>query len=129
MAKRETQELTEEAVERITRVVRSLAEDRVERGIDLRGPMHCDSCDQEKPSAGAALYGAYRLCNDCLLDFTLALASGDVNNVTQFMTRKTEAPDAPPPSDLAGERERASVPLKPLSTRDKFMPSNEPGRP
>ncbi len=126
MAKREQQELTQEAVERITRVVRSLVDDRVERGIDLKTPMHCDSCDQEKSSAGAAVYGAYKLCNDCLLDFTLALASGQVDNVSEYMTRKTEAPDIPPPTDLAGERERASVPLKPLPTRDKLMPSNEP---
>lgn len=126
LAKRDRHELTEEAVERITSVVRSLAEDRVERGIDLNRPMGCDSCGLEKPAAGSALYGAYKLCNDCLLDFTLDLASGKVENVADFMTRRTEAPPAPPTPDTAPEAERRSVPLNPLAGRDKLMPSNEP---
>lgn len=124
MAKRDQQELSQEAVTRITRVIHSLAEDRVERGIELSRPMHCDSCDQEKTSAGSALYGAYKLCNDCLLDFTLALASGRVENVADFMTKKIEGPDALPPSDLTGLRDRPAVTRNPLQAHDKLMPSN-----
>ncbi len=123
MAKRETQELSQDAVARITRVVRSLADDRVDRGIDLNRPMHCDSCGQEKSPAGAAIYGAYRLCNDCLLDFTLALASNDVANVADFMTRKTDDGSMPP--DLEGRRERGALPVNQFQGRDKLMPSNE----
>ena len=126
MAKQDEQELTQEAVGRITRVIRSLTEDRVERGIELGRPMHCDSCDLEKGSAGSALYGSYKLCNDCLLDFTLQLASGHVENVAEYMTRKTEDSGSLPPSDLAGQRGRSSVTFKPLHGRDKLMPSNEP---
>jgi hypothetical protein len=125
LAKRDQQELTEAAIERITQVVRSLAEDRVERGVELNRPMRCDSCSQEKSPAGAALYGAYRLCNDCLLDFTLALASGEVDNVAEYMTRGSDESGAPP-SDLTRHRDRPAVSYSSLHGRDKLMPSSEP---
>ncbi len=123
MVKRETQELSPDAVTRITRLVRSLADDRVDRGIDVNRPMQCDSCGQEKSASGASVYGAYKLCNDCLLDFTLALAGNEVANVAEFMTRKTD--DGNPPPDLSGHRERPPLSLNPLQGRDKLMPSNE----
>jgi hypothetical protein len=126
VAKRPQQELSELATDRITTVVRSLAEDRVERGVDLSRPMHCDSCDQEKSSAGSALYGAYKFCNDCLLDFTLALASGSVANAAEYMTRQADDSSLAPPSDLDTRRERHSVSMNTISGRDKLMPHNEP---
>lgn len=127
LAKREPIELSEESRNRIVRVVRSMSDDRVERGVELSRAMHCHSCDQEKTSAGSALYGAYRLCNDCFLEFTLALASGNVDSVAEFMTRTPDASGALPPSDLDGGRDRQSIQqLNPLSGRDKLMPSNEP---
>jgi hypothetical protein len=125
LAKPDQQELTQEAVSRITRVVRSLAEDRVERGVELSRPMHCDSCNQERPPAGSARYRDYKLCNDCLLDFTLALASGRVENVDEFMTRPADS-GGPPPSELSTQPERPARSLNPLPGRDKLMPSNEP---
>jgi hypothetical protein len=85
--------------------------------------MHCDSCDLDKPSAGSALYGPYKLCNDCLLDFTLSLASGRSENVADFMTKRD---DTPQPSDLNGPSGSISM-RPPLQGRDKLIPSNEPG--
>lgn len=126
MAKRQTQELSALATDRITKVVRSLADDRVERGVDLARPMHCDSCDREKPSAGSALYGAYKFCNDCLLDFTIALASGSIGNAAEYMTRRSDDDGGPPPADLTSQYERHSVTVNPLQGRDKLMPRNEP---
>ncbi len=127
LAKREPIELSNESRDRIVRVVRSMADDRVERGVELNRAMHCHSCDQEKAAAGSALYGAYRLCNDCFLEFTLALASGNVDTVAEFMTRTPDGSSALPPSDLGGGRERQSIQqLNPLTGRDKLMPSNEP---
>ena len=126
MAKRDQQELSKQSTERITRVVRSLADDRVERGVELNRPMHCDSCDQEKPSAGSSLYGVYKLCNDCLLDFTLALASGKIDSVAEFMTRQTDEPSSLPPTDLSHRRDRAVASLNPLPGRDKLLPRHEP---
>lgn len=126
MARREQQELSQEALARITRSIRSLADDRVERGFDLSRSMHCDSCDQDKSSAGATTYGAYKLCNDCLLDFTLALASGQVENVVDFMTRRTDDDGSRLPPDLAEQRDRSTLAYNSVHTRDKLLPSNEP---
>ncbi|MGI8968663.1 MAG: hypothetical protein ACR2GA_06130 [Chloroflexota bacterium] len=117
-------ELTNLAIERITRVVRSLADDRVDRGVDLARPMHCDSCDQEKPSAGSAVYGAYKFCNDCLLDFTLKLASGEAGTAAEYMTRRSDGGTFAP--DLSLPREHRSGSISPLPARDKLMPRNEP---
>jgi hypothetical protein len=122
LAKRDQHELSPDAVSRITRVVQSLCDDRIERGVDLDRPMHCDSCGQEKNPEGSAVYGAYKLCNECLLEFTLALAGNQVQNVADFMTRRSEGPLP----DLANHRERQSLPLGQLQGRDKLMPSNEP---
>jgi hypothetical protein len=126
LARRQQQELSEAATERITRVVRSLAEDRVERGVDLSRPMVCDSCGLEKPSAGSALFGAYKLCNDCLLDFTFALARGTIENAAEYMTRHSDIEDSLPPSDLAGQPERSVLSFGPIPGRDKLVPRNEP---
>lgn len=123
LAKRDQQELSANAVERITNVVHSLADDRVERGIDLAEPVRCDSCLQTKPSAGSALYGAYKLCNDCLLDFTLALASGRVSSVADYMTKRHDTEDralVAPIALLVEDRERASMPV---STRETLEPA------
>ena len=125
MPRREQQELTDLAVERITQVVRSLANDRVDRGVDLSRPMHCDSCDREKISVGSSLYGTYRLCNDCLLEFTLALASGSVDTVAHFMTTQTDD-ESPPPSDFSPARDAPAMSRSPLPGRDKLLPHNEP---
>jgi hypothetical protein len=111
---------------RITRSIRSLTEDQVERGFDLGRPMHCDSCIQDKAPSGATVYGAYKLCNDCLLDFTVALASGTVEHVAEFMTRATDDDSNVPPSDLAGQRDRMIVTRPSLQPREKLLPSNEP---
>lgn len=125
MPKREQQELTELARERIENVVRSLVEDRVERGVDLARTMHCDSCDQDRSPAGSSLYGSYKFCNDCLLDFTLALASGSAENVVAYMTRRSDGPeDLTSPTELNAVRDRQALPSR--QPRDKFMPGHEP---
>ena len=126
LAKRQQQELSEAAAERITRVVRSLADDRVERGVDLSRPMMCDSCDREKASAGSALFGAYKLCNDCLLEFTFALARGSVETAAEYMTSQPDGDEQLPPSDLSDQPERSVLSFGPIPGRDKLVPRNEP---
>lgn len=88
--------------------------------------MHCASCDREKASAGSALYGAYKFCNDCLLEFTIALASGAVDTAADFMTCQTDDPESSPPTDMASPHERPYVSKNPLPGREKLMPRNEP---
>ncbi len=126
MAVSEQAELTSEAEERIISVIRSLTEDRVDRGVDLNRPMHCSSCDLEKSPMGATQYGAYDLCNECLLEFTLALAKGEVENVAEYMTRRPEGPDGEPPvetaANISARASKGSLPKR----GEKLMPSNEP---
>ena len=123
MARKPQVELPESTVERITVNIRSMVDDRVDRGVDLMRSMHCDSCGEEKYSKGSTIYGAYKLCNDCLLEVTLAFASGQIETVVDFMTHRIDGPDLP---ILEDERERSSVTRNALHGRDKFMPSNEP---
>jgi hypothetical protein len=126
LAKSEQTELTPEAEERITRIVRSLGDDRVDRGVDLSRPMHCSSCDEEKSPLGATQYGIYQLCNDCLLDFTLALARGDIENVAQYMTKRpdVEPGSEPPQSPSAAPTRSGTMPQ--FTRSDKLVPRNEP---
>ena len=123
MAHAEHGEFSPEAERRITEVVRSLAEDKVDRGVDLSRPMRCDSCDSEKSPLGSSQYGAYALCNDCFLEFTILLARGEVDSVAQYMTKRPDdGPtllDVPPASEPTPVR---SIPKR----REKLMPSNEP---
>jgi hypothetical protein len=123
LARKERQELTPQAVDRITNVVRGLADDQVDRGVDLNRQMHCDSCGRDTSPNGSALYGTYKLCNDCLLDFTLKLASGEVDSVAEYMTKRD---DNPTPTDLESPRVDRSVSYQSLPGRDKLMPSHEP---
>lgn len=106
MATNDQQELSQEARDRITRSVRSLAEDRVERGLDVHRQFRCDNCGEMKEGAGASVYGAYKLCNDCLLDFSLRLAENKVGTIDDYMRRES---DGTPP-DFSPARDRPSVP-------------------
>lgn len=124
MARKPQFDLPESAITRITENVRSMTDDRVERGIDLSKAMECDSCASNKSAAGSSLYGAYKLCNDCLLEFTLALASGRVDTVVDFMTQRIDGPDGPSGLDDGMNRQVSSRPS--VAPRDKLMPSNEP---
>ena len=120
MTQTERAELSPEAEQRIADVVRSLAEDKIDRGVDLNRPMHCASCDMEKAPLGSSQYGDYALCNDCLLEFTLLLARGQIDNVSDYMTKRVDGP-----MPLDGPLEPSSLRSMPKRA-EKLMPSNEP---
>lgn len=116
-------ELSPQAEQRIIDVIHSLIDDQVDRGVDLNRPMRCDSCEQDKNPRGSTQYGSYTLCNDCLLEFTILLASGEIENVAQYMTRRPDDPDnsGPSPEQLDTRSVHS------LSTRtEKLTPSTEP---
>lgn len=113
------------AEQRITDVIRGLMDDHVDRGVDLTRPVHCDSCDLEKSPLGSSQYGAYALCNDCLLEFTLMLARGDVENVAEYMTKRPDDGTGFPLLPSPNFETRASHHPLPKRT-EKLMPSNEP---
>jgi hypothetical protein len=117
-------DLTPEAEQRITSVVRGLVHDKVERGIDLNRPMRCDSCNAEKSPYGSSQYGQYALCNDCLLEFTILLARGVIDSVDDYMiSRPDESLRAENTSPLTNEPVAApSLPRR----REKFVPRSEP---
>ncbi len=49
----------------------------------------CSACAKDMPLAGSIQYSKYRLCNDCVLLYELALKLGKVKNIDEFM-EKTE---------------------------------------
>jgi hypothetical protein len=120
-------DLSPEAEERIVGVVRSLADDHVDRGVDLGRPFRCDSCDVEKTPLGATQYGAYALCNECLLEFTLSLARGEIENVAEYMTKRPDESSSTLRSESAATASARSIANPPIPARgEKLLPSNEP---
>ena len=49
----------------------------------------CSACAKTSPLAGSIQYSKYRLCNDCVLMYELALKMGKVKNIDEFIL-KTE---------------------------------------
>lgn len=49
----------------------------------------CSSCAKSAPLAGSIQYSKYRLCNDCVLMYELALKLNKVENIEEFIA-KTE---------------------------------------
>ncbi len=49
----------------------------------------CSACAKSKPLAGSIQYSKYRLCNDCVLLYELALKLNKVKNIEEYM-EKTE---------------------------------------
>ena len=49
----------------------------------------CSACAKDMPLAGSIQYSKYRLCNNCVLLYELALKLGKIKNIDEFM-QKTE---------------------------------------
>ena len=49
----------------------------------------CAACAKDAPLAGSIQYSSYRLCNDCVLLYELALKLGKIKNIEEYM-QKTE---------------------------------------
>ena len=80
----------EEIVEEMQKVVEQMRLDDIEEDPDIIHEMFiCDCCGAEKCLAGSIQYGNYRLCNDCVLMYELALKLEKVQNIEEFM-QKTE---------------------------------------
>ena len=71
-------------------VVNQMKLDDIEENPDSEFEMFdCSSCAKESMLAGSIQYSKYRLCNDCVLLFELALKLGKVQNIEEYM-EKTE---------------------------------------
>ncbi len=50
---------------------------------------NCSACAKTQPLAGSIQYSKYRLCNDCVLLYELALKLNKIKNIEEYM-QKTE---------------------------------------
>ena len=71
-------------------VIYQMKLDDIEENPDSEFTMFdCSACAKSMPLAGSIQYSKYRLCNDCVLMYELALKLGKVKNIDEFM-EKTE---------------------------------------
>lgn len=67
---------------------RRLVTNDIERGVPSSSRAYCDACQQPRPASGSAQHGRYALCNDCVLEFGIAGASGAAVSAGQFVRDK-----------------------------------------
>ena len=71
-------------------VVQQMKLDDIEDNPDSEFEMFdCSACAKTAPLAGSIQYSKYRLCNDCVLLYEIALKLGKVKNIEEFI-QKTE---------------------------------------
>ena len=71
-------------------VINQMKIDDIEENPSSEFEMYdCSCCAQTKPLAGSIQYSKYRLCNDCVLLYEVALKLNKVKNIDDFM-EKTE---------------------------------------
>ena len=80
----------EDVIKDMQEVIYQMKVDDIEENPDSEFEMFdCSACAKEKPLAGSIQYSKYRLCNDCVLLYELALKLGKVQNIDEFLL-KTE---------------------------------------
>ena len=68
----------EDVIKDMQEVIYQMKVDDIEENPDSEFEMFdCSACAKEKPLAGSIQYSKYRLCNDCVLLYELALKLGD----------------------------------------------------
>lgn len=71
-------------------VVHQMKIDDIEENPDSEFDLfECSACAKTMPLAGSIQYSKYRLCNDCVLMYEIALKLKKVKNIEEFM-EKTE---------------------------------------
>ena len=80
----------EDIIKDMQEVIYQMKIDDIEENPDSEFEMFdCSACAKEKPLAGSIQYSKYRLCNDCVLLYELALKLGKVQNIDEVLL-KTE---------------------------------------
>ncbi len=83
-------ENNQKIVKEMQEVVYQMKLDDIEENPDSEFELFtCSSCAKDMPLAGSIQYSKYRLCNDCVLLYELALKLDKVKNIDEFM-EKTE---------------------------------------
>ena len=80
----------EEIIKDMQMVIHQMKLDDIEENPESEFEMfNCCACAKEAPLAGSIQYSKYRLCNDCVLMYELALKLGKIQNIEEFIA-KTE---------------------------------------
>ena len=80
----------EQIIDDMQAVIYQMKLDDIEENPDSEFELfNCSACAKDAPLAGSIQYCDYRLCNDCVLMYELALKLKKVNNIEEFMA-KTE---------------------------------------
>ena len=78
----------EDIIKDMQEVIYQMKVDDIEENPDSEFEMFdCSACAKEKPLAGSIQYSKYRLCNDCVLLYELALKLGKVQNIDEFLLK------------------------------------------
>ena len=78
----------EEIIKDMQAVIHQMKIDDIEDNPDSEFEMFdCSACAVTSMLAGSIQYSKYRLCNDCVLMYELALKLGKVQNIEEFMQR------------------------------------------
>lgn len=81
---------TQKIINDMQQVVNQMKLDDIEENPDSEfETFDCSACAKEMPLAGSIQYSKYRLCNDCVLLFELALKLGKIKDIDEFI-EKTE---------------------------------------
>ncbi len=80
----------EKIIKDMQEVVRQMKLDDIEENPASEFEMfECSACAKTSPLAGSIQYSKYRLCNDCVLLYELALKLNKIKNIEEFID-KTE---------------------------------------
>ncbi len=76
----------EEIISDMQKVIYQMKLDDIEENPESEFEMFdCSACAKTMPLAGSIQYSKYRLCNDCVLMYELALKLGKIKNIEEFM--------------------------------------------
>lgn len=78
----------EKIIQDLQLVVEQMKIDDIEENPDSEFELfNCSACAQDKCLAGSIQYSNFRLCNECVLLYELALKLNKVDNIDKFMTQ------------------------------------------
>jgi len=78
----------EEIIKDMQAVIHQMKIDDIEDNPDSEFEMFdCSACAKTTMLAGSIQYSKYRLCNDCVLMYELALKLGKIQNIEEFINR------------------------------------------
>ena len=78
----------EQIIKDMQEVVYQMKLDDIEENPDSEfETFECSCCAKTSPLAGSIQYSKYRLCNDCVLMYEVALKLSKVKNIEDFMSK------------------------------------------